>query len=115
MANLKVNWLEVSDLSKRTLNNSSDFEKARERYQEIINSIPTCWGGKDAETFVTNANNFLEYLKNDTQYLEDMGNFFKKGSKMYDGVVSEHEEKFKRLNQILQEDQEEELKDGRIG
>ena len=106
MANLKVNWLEVSNLSKRTLNNSEDFENARQKYQDIINSLSRCWKGTDAETFIINANHFLEYLKNDTEYLGRMGEFFDKGSKMYNGVVSDHEEKMIRFNQVLQEDQD---------
>ena len=35
-----------------------------------------------------------------------MGEFFDKGSKMYNGVVSDHEEKMIRFNQVLQEDQD---------
>ena len=105
MANMvKVNWKEVSDLSRRTLNNSEQFEEARKRYQEIINTLPLCWRGTDSETFVTNANHFLNYLKNDSEYLKDMGNFFKAGSNMYNSVVNEHEEKTRRLNQRLEEE-----------
>lgn len=105
MRTVKVNWREVSELSKRTLNNYEEFERARENYQSIINTIPQCWKGTDSETFVTNANQFLDYLKNETSYLSDMGNFFKAGSNMYNSTVSEHEEKIRRLNQRLDDEQ----------
>ena len=50
MRTVKVNWREVSELSKRTLNNYEEFERARENYQSIINTIPQCWKGTDSET-----------------------------------------------------------------
>ena len=34
-----------------------------------------------------------------------MGNFFKAGSNMYNSTVSEHEEKIRRLNQRLDDEQ----------
>ena len=52
MNEVRVNWAEISDLSIRTLNNCEAFEKARSRYQAVINDLYSCWQGSDADTFV---------------------------------------------------------------
>ena len=104
MAQLGVNWREVSELSKRTLKNSEDFEDARAKFQETIKSLTACWKGTDAVTFITNSNNFLDYLHNDSEYLNQMGTFFKIGSSKYNGVVDEHEDDMKKYNERFEED-----------
>lgn len=114
MGQLRVNWREVSDLSKRTLENSAEFEDARDKYQKIIQSLGDCWKGSDAATFITNADNFLEYLKNDSNYMSEMGNFFKTGSNRYNGVVDEYEEKMSRYNQRFEEEVKDELLNGGV-
>lgn len=104
MARLGINWHEVSDLSKRTLENSEEFEDARSKYQETILSLEDCWKGLDARLFIINANKFLDYLKNDSDYLNEMGNFFKVGSTKYNSVVDEHENEMKKYNQDFGDD-----------
>ena len=103
MNEVRVNWAEISDLSIRTLNNCEAFEKARSRYQAVINDLYSCWQGSDADTFVLIANDFLEYLKGNTNYLESMSKIFDKSSRAYSGVVEENSERFKRFNQLLEE------------
>ena len=113
MRKIGVNWYEVSELSKRTLNNSEEFEAARKKYQETLLSINENWEGPLAEKFIVDSYNFLEQLKNQSNYLSDMGNVFKKSSRKYSGVVEEHEERIKRMNQLYLDEQYKINNDGR--
>lgn len=103
MDGVKVNWLELSNLSKSTLSNCEEFEDARKQYQQIIKSISDCWVGSDCDTFQLVANDFLEYLKGNTNYLNHVGKLFDISSKTYNSVVDEHTERFRRFNQLLEE------------
>lgn len=106
MANyLKVNWTHLKKMSENTLKNSSDFEASRLKFQEIINTLGECWIGIDSESFVKDCNQFLDSLKEDTLYFQSLGEYFDKGSKVYSGVVNSHYEKVKKLNELLEEEQ----------
>lgn len=104
MHKLDVNWLEVSELGRRTLNNCEEYETARNNYQRIINELYDCWDGSDADTFIIVANDFLEYLKGNTRQLDALSKAFNASSKFYGSTVEEHTEKYKRINDLLEEE-----------
>jgi len=122
MANsLKVNWNEVGSLSKNTLEQSVEFEEARQHFQEIVNSITECWEGSDSEEFIKNADSFLTSLKKDSLYFEALGNYFDKSSKTYNKVVEDHAQKVEVINKNLEEEANkhklvpDNAADGRVG
>lgn len=101
---VKVNWTSLKKMSDNTLKNASDFEQARLNFQQIINSLGECWIGTDSESFIKNCNQFLNDLKEDSKYFQSLGEFFDKGSKVYSGVVNTHSEKVKKINDVLDEE-----------
>lgn len=98
---VKVNWVRLKAISNSTIKDADDFENARKKFQEIILSIPECWEGVDSNNFITNCNNFLEELKNDSVYLRMLGEYFDKSSQAYGNTVSKHSEKMKKINTEL--------------
>ncbi len=101
---LKVNWKQLEKMSENTLKNASDFEASRLKFQEIVNSLGECWTGTDCDSFIKNCNQFLNKLKDDSMYFEELGKYFEKSSKVYGGVVNEHTEKVRKLNDLLEEE-----------
>ena len=107
MANvLKVNWSKLKEMGTKTEELGKEIEEARTNFQNIINSLNECWEGTDATAFVTNCNNFLNELKQDTLYFEALGQYFTKGSDSYSKTVKETSEKIKRMNQMLEEEKD---------
>lgn len=98
---VKVNWVGLKKISDSTIKDATDFETARKKFQEIILSIPECWEGIDSNNFIANCNNFLEELKNDSIYLNMLGEYFDKSSKAYGNTVNKHSEKMKKMNTEL--------------
>ena len=105
MANtLKVDWAEVSSLGKNTLINSTDFENARQKFLDLVYSLPECWQGDDADEFLANASSFLTALKKDTLYFEALGKYYDHSSNTYNKVVDEAAERVNRMNMQLEDE-----------
>lgn len=102
---LKVNWSNVSDLSKNTLANSEEFEKARKNFLDILNSLPECWEGDDATTFIENSVSYVTSLEKDTVYFELLGKYFETSSEKYGTVVNENAERVEKINHSLDDDE----------
>ena len=96
---INVNWTEVKALGKRTEENVIKFEVARKKFQEIINSLPECWRGIDAENFKTSMNNYLNLLKEDTAYLIEWSMMFDKSSSKYKGHIEDGVKKMKSIEE----------------
>ena len=101
---IKVNWTSLKKMGNTTLKTSQDFEESRQKFQDIINSLPECWEGIDCDCYMTNCNNFLNDLKKDTLFMGALGNYFNKGSQVYSDVVNTHSQKMQKFNQTLDED-----------
>lgn len=99
---LKVNFSELSQRGVEQKELAETFEKARENYQTIINSLNECWEGIDATAFMKSCNNYLEYLKNDTLYFDTLSEYFGACSMSYGKVVAENKEKASRLNSMIE-------------
>jgi len=105
MANtLKVDWAEVSNLGKNTLINSTEFENARQKFLDLVNSLSECWQGIDADEFTANASSFLTSLKKDTLYFEALSKYYDHSSKAYNKVVDEAAEKVNHMNLQLEDE-----------
>lgn len=100
----KVNWNSLKKTSENVLKNSADFEFSRQKFQDIINSLPLCWEGIDNDAYLKNCNAFLENLKNDTLYFNALGKFFEKGSQTYSEIVNTHAEKVKKINDSMDDE-----------
>ncbi len=107
MANsLEVNWNDVSNLAKDTLTSSEEFEQARKNFKEIINSLPECWEGEDANDYINNCNSFLDNLEKDTVYFNLLGNYFEHSASTYGKVVNENAERMNKINNDLEDDKD---------
>lgn len=102
---INVNWSQVKDLGKRTLNNQEEFEICRAKLQEICNSVSTCWKGIDADSFITSTNNFYNSLKTDSAYLETWGDFFNKSSMAYSTTVEEGAMRVRQARDLFEEEE----------
>lgn len=100
---LKISFSGLNNLGNKTLEAHDMFEEGRSKYLEIIKSLNECWQGYDSEEFVRNASNYLNSLKNDSVYIENMGNFMCNSSKKYNRVVSDNTERMKRENDLMVE------------
>lgn len=100
---LKVNFSQLAERGKEQKELAEKFEKARQDFQTIVNSLNECWEGTDATAFINNCNNYLEYLKKDTLYFDILGEYFNKSSSSYGTVVAENREKVNRLNSLIAE------------
>src|SRR5574344_3632 len=101
---LKVNWRDLNELGKKTINTSVLFEEGRKNYLDIIKSLDECWGGIDAYNFINNATNYLEYLKADSDYMMELGKFYSSGAKSYNEVIDENSENIKRKTELFEQD-----------
>lgn len=91
---LSVKCDEVNKLSQSTLENFKKFEQSRKNIENIVNSLPECWEGVDANAFESNIGNYLSLLKQDTDYFEYLGNYFKSASSTYDTTISSYDSRF---------------------
>ncbi len=104
---VKVNFSQLAERGKNQKELAEKFEKARQDFQTIVNSLNECWEGIDATAFLNNCNNYLEYLKNDTLYFDTLGEYFTTCSLSYNKVVLENKEKINRLNNLIDQDNQE--------
>jgi uncharacterized protein YukE len=95
--NININWDNVRDLSRNTLENFTKFEESRQNIEKLVASIPECWEGVDSNAFQSNLGNYAKGLKNDTQYFEYLSNYFDNASKRIGGTVGIYDEKFGRF------------------
>ncbi len=95
---INIEWDNVRNLSDRTKENFNRFEKSRERIEKIVETLPECWEGLDANAYESNINNYLGILKEDTSYFEYLSDYFNKMSTNIGGVVETYGEKFSRMN-----------------
>ena len=98
---MNFDWDNVKNLSKNTKDNYSKFEESRKKIIEIIDSLPECWEGLDASSFITSVKNYMEVLKSDTEYFDYLGDYFDKVSSNIGGVVETYGEKFTRIDDDL--------------
>ena len=95
--NININWDNVRDLSRSTLENFNKFEESRQNIEKLVESIPECWEGVDANAFQSSLNNYTKALKNDTQYFEYLSTYFDNSSRRIGGTVGAYDEKFGRF------------------
>ena len=89
MNKININWKELRNLSNKTEENLIIFENSRKKFQEIIVSIEECWKGIDSNNFIIQTNNYLESLKNDTEYLNKWITLFRRSANRYNGGIDE--------------------------
>lgn len=102
---IKVNWTKVRNLGDKTAKNAEEFEQIRQRMVNSISSIQNCWQGLDANNFISNATNFLESLKVDSEYLSELSSFFGSASRMYNGGVEDGVNRIRNLRREIEEEQ----------
>ena len=103
MARIKVNWGQLNDLGKRTIENKDAFETSRARLQELVDELMNYWKGQDAENYHERATDFFEYLKNETNHMEKWGKYFDKASNNYKSGVEEGLKNIKQTNAMIEE------------
>ena len=103
MGRIKVNWGELNDLGKRTIENRDTFETSRARLQELVDELMNYWKGQDAENYHERATDFLEYLKGETKHMEKWGKYFGKASDNYKSGVEEGLKDIKQTNAMIEE------------
>lgn len=101
---LSVNWVKLKEMSEKTRRAASEFEESRVKYQEIIKSLDECWAGIDFQNFQNNCNEYLDDLKNDSIYLDNLGIYFEKCAGVYSGVVESHTEKINKINADIEDE-----------
>ena len=96
---ININWEKVRELGTKTKENISEFESARKNIQEITLSLNECWQGKDAENFRLSLFNYLESLKEDTEYLLKWESVLKKSANKYNDGVEEGLQRVRSLEE----------------
>ena len=96
---ININWNDVRNLSKNILENYDRFEKSRKNIEGIVESMPDCWEGVDANAFESNLGNYLKLLEKDTKYFEYLGNYFEASSTIIGGTVETYTDKFARMDE----------------
>ena len=89
MNKIKINWNKLRNLSNKTEENLTIFEDSRKKFQEIINSIEEWWKGIDANKFIVETSEYLEDLKNDTEYLYKWVMLFKRSANRYNSGIED--------------------------
>lgn len=85
---IMVNWQKLDNLGNNTAKYAEEFEKIRGNIESIVGTINTCWQGIDAEKYIETTTNYLESLKQDTVYLYEISNYFKRSSMRYNSGVN---------------------------
>ena len=102
---IKVNWEELNRLSSRTSANAEEFEQIRQRMIQIMSSLQSCWQGGDSTKFINKAITYLEKIKVDSQYLMELGDFYNKSSRKYNGGVEEGLTKVRQVRNEIEQEQ----------
>lgn len=111
---IMVNWQKLNNLGNNTANYAEEFEKIRSNMESIIGSINSCWQGLDAENYITTTTNYLESLKQDTAYLYEISNYFKKSATVYNGGVNNGLSRVKSLESNYINNDDNEFMKGRL-
>ncbi len=101
---LKVNFSQLAERGKNQKELAEKFEKARQDYQTIVNSLNECWEGIDATAFINSCNEYLKQLEKETIYFDTLSEYFLKGSGKYGKVVTDNKNKIDQLNSQLEND-----------
>ena len=103
MSRIKVNWGKLDALGKRTMENKNTFETSRSRLQELVDELMNYWKGQDAENYHEKATTFLDYLKGETEFMDEWGKYFSKASGNYKSGVEEGLKNIKQTNALIGE------------
>ena len=103
MTRIKVNWAKLDGLGKRTMENKNTFETSRAKLQELVDELMNYWKGQDAENYHEKATTFLDYLKGETEFMDEWGKYFAKASGNYKSGVEEGLKNIKQTNALIGE------------
>jgi len=95
MRKLKVNWTELNDTGQNIEDYILEFEKNRLLFEKEIENIENYWTGTDSIVFQSKAVEYLEGLKKDVDYLYEWATYFKRSSKIYNGVEEDSLQKIR--------------------
>ncbi len=70
---LKVKYDELEEIGKFLTSKSNELNTCFDNLKSIINSIDDGWKGKDSETFVKEANEYMDKKEDSFKKVEDMG------------------------------------------
>ena len=86
MRKLKVDWTELNNTGQNIEDYILEFEKNRLLFEKEIENIENYWTGNDSLIYQSKSLEYLEGLKKDVDYLYEWATYFKKSSRIYNGV-----------------------------
>lgn len=104
MSKLKFNNKKIYDSALFYKECSLQLDNIRKRMQEISNEIGDSWKGADSEIYISQYNNYINYLKNVSVFLENKSELLSKASNLHNDIDNELCEQFKRSNIDEQDD-----------
>ena len=100
-SSMNFDWDSVKNLGSNTKENFTRLEESRQNIINIVESLPECWEGLDANAYIQRVKNYMDVLKEDTEYFEYLGDYFDKVSTNIGGVVETYGKKFERIDEDL--------------
>ena len=75
---------------------AEEFSELRERMMELSKEIEAAWQGEDSKIYLNKYNNYIEYLKSVTIFLENKSKLLKNAAIIHNDIDNELCEQFKR-------------------
>ena len=104
MRKLKVNWTELNNTGQNIEDYILEFEKNRLLFEKEIDNVVNYWTGNDSLVYQSKALDFLEGLRKDVDYLYEWATYFKKSSRVYNGVEEDGLQKIRSSVEALSSD-----------
>ncbi|MBR1385639.1 MAG: WXG100 family type VII secretion target [Bacilli bacterium] len=72
--NLKVNYEELLETGKFVIEIDAEIQQIFNELKNIINSVSSSWSGNDSDTFIEEANKYIDEQMENRKKIELLGN-----------------------------------------
>ena len=72
--NLKVNYEELLETGKFVIQKDVEIQQILNELKNIINSVSSSWSGTDSDTFIEEANKYIDEQMENRKKIELLGN-----------------------------------------
>lgn len=84
--NLNINYDETRNIGNQLISKTSDFDQLISSINTINSQIVECWRGADADKYFATVNEQMQYMRQLSQTIYEIGNYLIKVSNAYQSV-----------------------------
>ena len=94
---VNITYDDLKTLATKYKSDSEELIKIKDEISGVLNSLSSVWNGVDSTNFTSNSEKLVNYLTNESKYLELWNNYLSKTSNIYTDDISNALSRFKSV------------------